>query len=619
MKLQLKKVSLVTLFSAQQILLCSISGVDATVPENKCLVKEIVKVTIKGDRDLHGGPLFQKINLNNLDKEDEVVVSFRYGNNESRNSIELKEPGAWKSNDLLSGLVNDHIVIDPESPEHLFCEIIKKGKTLFGIPFLPKFKKDEVVATSEFTPDDLKLSGKECTIKTQLRAPDGSSSRNAHLEIDVIQKHWKDMYAHSNVTFVGKQELFFALTGMFFVRTMDASNNLNAWEFKKNVDAANPKLAMVQPLPEELPELCFPEKDEFAPVKRKVLLQFKILGLLSFQDTLTRYANRAEGIYDIRQNVGKYIPTPKEGRWVNPTSDASMKRVYFSSIGMFLVEKVPGLEQGYVADVTDISKYEIRENPERKYEPYGCKTYFDENGDIVKIEDLQGEIYTPSSPYWEWAKLKSRTAAFTKAAFIHLGSVHYCWGNLANNSLRMFLAPNHPLRRAFTPHFYKTHHTCKRAENSLFAETGVLFRGLALKYEGGLKQVFIDYIGGFKFGRYPDELEERGLTNCKFHVGANDGMDLHRILSQYVSDLIDETYASQEVLESDFDLRKVHEYLVKEMKISKEAEYTLDNVKTIWAEIIFRVTGYHNAGKKYDCMYLHLINFIFCKICNNKD
>ena len=109
--------------------------------------------------------------------------------------------------------------------------------------------------------------------------------------------------------------------------------------------------------------------------------------------------------------------------------------------------------------------------------------------------------------------------------------------------------------------------------------------------------MFIDYIGGFKFKCYRDELKENGLLDCKFHVGANDGMDLHKILSQYASELIDEIYPNQETLESDVGMRQVHEYLVKMMMISKETEYTLDNIKKIWGEILFRVTGFHNASK----------------------
>jgi hypothetical protein len=65
---------------------------------------------------------------------------------------------------------------------------------------------------------------------------------------------------------------------------------------------------------------------------------------LRFLDSLTPFPNRAEEMHSIRQN-------PKEGRWLHPTRDAAMKRVYFSSIGMFFTKKAPGFEQGYVADL----------------------------------------------------------------------------------------------------------------------------------------------------------------------------------------------------------------------------------------------------------------------------
>lgn len=204
-------------------------------------------------------------------------------------------------------------------------------------------------------------------------------------------------------------------------------------------------------------------------------------------------------------------------------------------------------------------------------------------------------MYKPGDKYWEWAKLKSRTAAFIKAAFIHLGDLHYVVGNEGGMALRKFISPKHPFRRALTPHFYKTHHTCRRAQFSLFDEGGLLFRGLSLTYEGGLKQVFIDHIGGYKFKKYTDDIKERRLEGCRFHVGANDGVELCNIMYEYISDLLDELYSSQGELENDSEMRKAHNYLVDKLDAPEFADYTLENVNTIWGEILFRVTGYHNS------------------------
>ena len=38
------------------------------------------------------------------------------------------------------------------------------------------------------------------------------------------------------------------------------------------------------------------------------------------------------------------------------------------------------------------------------------------SGNIVKIEDLDGTMRFPVDTHWEWAKLKSRPAAFTKGS-----------------------------------------------------------------------------------------------------------------------------------------------------------------------------------------------------------
>ncbi len=145
-----------------------------------------------------------------------------------------------------------------------------------------------------------------------------------------------------------------------------------------------------------------------------------------FRDQLTRYKNRSEAIFEIRNTIGNSIPTPKEGTWENPTRDCAMKRIFFSSIGCNFVKKLPGFEEGFVADLSDLDKYALR-TKKQNYASYGCKTYFDYLGNIVKIVEANGDVHEPGSEHWEWAKLKSRTSVFIKAAFRHFGELHYMW------------------------------------------------------------------------------------------------------------------------------------------------------------------------------------------------
>jgi hypothetical protein len=193
-----------------------------------------------------------------------------------------------------------------------------------------------------------------------------------------------------------------------------------------------------------------------------------------------------------------------------------------------------------------------------------------------------------------------RTGVFVKVALIHLAEAHYIWGNYPGTAMRMFLPPKHPVRRAFTAHFFKTAYTCDRAKYSLFAAKGILSRGLSWKYKGGLEQSFIDLIEGFEFSTWPDELKAKGVDKCKFHVGANDGVELHTVLSDYVSDRLDHVYASQKELDDDVHMKDFWDFIKAKMPGVPEA-LTLDNLKMFWGEVLFRVTGWHESSKYYFC------------------
>ncbi len=117
--------------------------------------------------------------------------------------------------------------------------------------------------------------------------------------------------------------------------------------------------------------------------------------------------------------------------------------------------------------------------------------------------------------------------------------------------------------------------------------------------------MFFDFIGGFKYQGYIDELKQQNVLDCKFHVGATDGRDLHKILTEYVSDVFDETYNDEAAFRGDEELKQCHKYLVGELSVpDRLKDYTLKNVKEIWGEILFRVTGFHNASK---CFFYGLV------------
>jgi len=135
-----------------------------------------------------------------------------------------------------------------------------------------------------------------------------------------------------------------------------------------------------------------------------------------------------------------------------------MSRVFFSSLGNFLVRKVThedNCNEGnpYVADMMYLAKLKYRDG----FENLGCKVYFDHKADILRIEDHDGTSYHPGDELWEWAKLKARSASFVYISIEHLMWYHMNYANIPGMALRMFLQPDHPIRLAMTPHFYRTH------------------------------------------------------------------------------------------------------------------------------------------------------------------
>jgi hypothetical protein len=365
-----------------------------------------------------------------------------------------------------------------------------------------------------------------------------------------------------------------------------SSNNPPANQLKPPTAEPNEKLKFVSDLDGLLQ---FPADGEFVSLEPGHVFKMKMINKFPFDSRDTKYKDLPDGIRQIRKILKGNVDEPPEGFWINPTRDAAMKRVYFSSLGMYLIKRLPA-DQGFVSDTTFLTDLEYRDG----YEKLGCYTYFDYAGNIVKIVDgTDGKVYRPTDgDAWEWAKLKSRTSAFSIMSLVHVAEAHVSWGNIPGSAMRMYLPCNHPVRRAFSVHFFKTAYTVTQAHHALFAEKGVLHRSLPMEYEGGLRKAFVELFKAFKFERFPDFLKDRGLDDCHFHVAATDGMDLYNIMTQYASNFLDDVYPNEDALQQDQHMKKTYEYMRQRIP-SLPREYNLENMKTVWGEILFRVTGWH--------------------------
>eukprot|EP00579_Thalassiosira_antarctica_P009733 CAMPEP_0201920676 /NCGR_PEP_ID=MMETSP0903-20130614/9225_1 /ASSEMBLY_ACC=CAM_ASM_000552 /TAXON_ID=420261 /ORGANISM="Thalassiosira antarctica, Strain CCMP982" /LENGTH=690 /DNA_ID=CAMNT_0048457475 /DNA_START=93 /DNA_END=2165 /DNA_ORIENTATION=+ len=362
---------------------------------------------------------------------------------------------------------------------------------------------------------------------------------------------------------------------------------------RQPVQAADPNLATEVVL-DGLIE--YPKEDEFTPSPWQVKYGIPILNwILSFTDKNNPVNDRATLRNEIRiNNLQNNVVAPHEGQWVAPLSDGSMHRLFFYNNGMLKTRKVSdkdkyGSENEYVADMTFLSNLSYRPNLEN----LGCKVYFDNDASITSIEDYDGSLYRPGEEFWEWAKLKARSALFVNIQLMHLVTYHQIWANVPGMALRKFLQPSHPVRIALTPHFFRTHQTCTQAKDLLVAPRGPLGRALPFEYEDGHKKVLKLLMNDYRFKTWPDELEQSGMKDVEY-VGATDAVSLHKIMVNYVSNLIDEIYPTVELLEADDDMRKAYIYMSEKMK-GVPPEFSMGNLKLVWGEILFRITGVHTS------------------------
>ena len=278
----------------------------------------------------------------------------------------------------------------------LKCDIYRKSDNFF--------RSDKKVGSAVFKPEELQVYSPGDDSEIEIKAKVKDTKGNAlpvTLGAAVFKKQWLDPYIYQ-VKKKDRLEIFFALASALLKDAVKKTKNPDASELKIPVKAKDPNLKFTSFMNGKFQ---FPQEDEFESVKAKVKVIMKLLNKLPFEDTRTRFKNRAHGIYEIRKRFKTAImPEPKEGRWQNPTSDDTMKRVFFSSMGMFFLKRNSGPEGGYVCDMSVLKKYKLRDD----YADQDCITYFDDKGDITKIRDSDGTIYHPGDDYWEWAKLKAR-------------------------------------------------------------------------------------------------------------------------------------------------------------------------------------------------------------------
>jgi len=279
-----------------------------------------------------------------------------------------------------------------------------------------------------------------------------------------------------------------------------------------------------------------------------------------------------------------------------------MARFFFSGLGMHIIKKEG---DGYVADTMVLSKNIAYKKNFKKYGDLGVKVWFDKDAKITQIEHRDG-IVTPNQLDWEWAKLKARSAGFVLVSLQHLMDYHLHWANVPAMAIRKFLRPSNPLRQALTPHFFRSHFTSASSEFSLVQKKSTLGRALPFAYEDGYLRILNSITEDYNFEFYPDELKRKGLldcdsdpenhtlkNSCNDHIGKTDGLPQRDIIGEYISNLFDEIDSEKSLTMDNKEVEDMYKYIAEKLRVP--SEFSLENLKKVFTEIIFRVTGMHQS------------------------
>jgi len=563
-----------------------------TTASNIIPMKEIISVQIFDPKSLHPPFVSLVSDILSKDKNVELYATFEVNGEEKGASIKF---------DIQGGIDRAYVNLPIEARDRDLKQPVKctirKRRTMFAFFFK---KENKALFTADlFLQNDNHDSDTGMGHVTAILRDHEGNNVGLSIKAEVFNTEWKSAN-------LGKKEVTMEKRKSRKVNTEEKKMDWYLQLFQKliPIQVKNMNLGGAEVLEKptkeankNLPTMSllngvfeYPKKDEFLrlPLAAKFLIPYMNKYLPNNERT-TPVDQHAPAVNKVRTYLQTGVKSPYEGRWVQPLSDKSMTRVFFSSLGMPYVVKNPEIAGGgYVADLTYLGELSYKESMEN----LGCKVYFNSNGDVRQIKDYDGEVYCPGDAYWEWAKLKARSNVFTLASLEHVSTYHFTWACAPGTSLRMYLPPTHPIRMAFSAHFFRTHYTCAKAEHSLVSERGVLARALPFTKEG-MDKAFTDLMTDmFAFETYPDELKRRGVKDCDFHIGSSDGVDLHEIMLKYACNLFDEVYETEDRFLKDEAMREVYKYLQKKIKgIPKE--YSMANVKMVWGEILFRVTGMH--------------------------
>jgi len=144
--------------------------------------------------------------------------------------------------------------------------------------------------------------------------------------------------------------------------------------------------------------------------------------------------------------------------------------------------------------------------------------------------------------------------------------------------------------------FFRSAFVCESSLNALIPENGLLHRGTAFEIDG-IHDLFKQRLLDFEYITMEDDFKKRGMDQVdeKLYPLAADGIKIKKIFRSYISNFVDLYYKDEASVQNDKDLNGFWKNIKSNMQ--KLPDLNLHNLKEVLAEILFRVTVYHqNIG-----------------------
>jgi hypothetical protein len=323
--------------------------------------------------------------------------------------------------------------------------------------------------------------------------------------------------------------------------------------------------------------------------------QTKLFGSFINEDEEYHYRNtEADKLLEkhgIKGDPLKPYPRPNV-RWDFRSGNRAIVYMIKQGLAVTSAESYNRAENKIVVNFRDYDSYKLRDN---NYGSFACElTYFPDQNEI--------KIWTKDHG---WSNSKARGSeklsiheknmfVFRNAAVItatvrdHLIHVHLIVSNIGTRAM-FYFNHNHPVRKLFKLFNYAAAIVNLKADDTLLAKNGLLFRACGFTQES-FSDLLNDTYKSVKYRTFIDEMQSQEAfftDSSRYYV---DGLQYWNLVEKLVREFLGNTYLDYyttnffQLMKKEFPL-----YFASEMDKTVSREW----VQKFMTHYIFMVTGYH--------------------------